>query len=293
VKSHISEKSRHIIVRAEAGDTLPSAITRGLYECEVACGWLRASGVLADVELRAFSTEAGGLAPSRRIAGPVHALSIEGSVGLSRGEITVGMRAVIARETDRGMETIAGEIVTARVVALEAIVTALDDLALGRSLDASAGVWLLGDPRDPRDPREAAARPPEPPTPPPPQVARQAPKPEPAATWNEAIAASSDPEPARPQAARPAAASPGTNPMPLRPVRARDDSNDDALMPEAGDAVEHFAFGSAEVLKSDGERLHLRSLKDGRIREIALEMLRVTPLEAPGPQRRVKLERKL
>jgi hypothetical protein len=50
------------------------------------------------------------------------------------------------------------------------------------------------------------------------------------------------------------------------------------------------------VLTSDGERLHLKVHKDGRIREIALEMLRVTPLDEgaqPGSKRRFKLERKL
>ena len=33
------------------------------------------------------------------------------------------------------------------------------------------------------------------------------------------------------------------------------------------------------MLRSDGDRLHLRVGKDGRIREIALEMLRVTRLD--------------
>jgi hypothetical protein len=60
--------------------------------------------------------------------------------------------------------------------------------------------------------------------------------------------------------------------------------------------VDHFAFGRCDVLKSDGERLHLKVHKDGRIREIALEMLRVTPLEEGeegSDKRRFKLERKL
>ena len=64
-------------------------------------------------------------------------------------------------------------------------------------------------------------------------------------------------------------------------------------MPEAGDVVEHFAFGQSEVIKSDGERLHLRIGKDGRVKEIALEMLKVSPLESNGPQRRFKLDRKM
>jgi hypothetical protein len=47
------------------------------------------------------------------------------------------------------------------------------------------------------------------------------------------------------------------------------------------------------VVKSDGERLHLRIPKDGRIREIALEMLRVIPLDSEGTGRLFKLERRI
>ena len=59
--------------------------------------------------------------------------------------------------------------------------------------------------------------------------------------------------------------------------------------------VQHFAFGNCEVLRSDGDRLHLKVGKDGRIREIALEMLKVTLLdEDPNARpRHFKLDRKL
>ena len=65
---------------------------------------------------------------------------------------------------------------------------------------------------------------------------------------------------------------------PARPVAVS--SNDaDQVFPEPGDEVQHFAFGKCEVLRSDGDRLHLKVGKDGRIREIALEMLKVTLLD--------------
>lgn len=84
--------------------------------------------------------------------------------------------------------------------------------------------------------------------------------------------------------------------IPARPVRAVT-AHEEAPSPEAGDTVEHFAFGTCEVVKSDGERLHVRLGKDGKIKEIAIEMLKVTELppheggERPG--RRFKLERRL
>ena len=82
--------------------------------------------------------------------------------------------------------------------------------------------------------------------------------------------------------------------IPQRIAKAPVAEEEDAPFPEAGDVVEHFAFGRCEVLKSDGDRLRLRVGKDGRVREIALEMLRVSPLESNEESRkRFKLDRKL
>ena len=59
--------------------------------------------------------------------------------------------------------------------------------------------------------------------------------------------------------------------------------------------MQHFAFGKCEVMKSDGDRLHLRVGKEGRVREIALEMLRVVPLDADPTvrPRHFRLDRRL
>jgi predicted DNA-binding protein with PD1-like motif len=289
---HPSESARHLVLRASAGEALPDALVTRLRDEHVACGWLRASGVLTDVELRAFDPGLGTLGTTRRVSGPVHVLALDGSIGRVDGEPSVSLRALLARETDRGLETLAGEIHYARTVALEVLVTALDDLSLERALDAAAGVWLLG-----AGAQTAAAR---------------APAPAPSAgAWSAAVEASErvEREPARPPRAIPAAAgsSPsaaapqgaarswdpaGAAPMPARPPRPGVDL--DAPFPEPGDAVEHFAFGPCDVLKSDGDRLHLKVHKDGRIREIALEMLRVSRMpDVQHGKRRFKLERRL
>ena len=286
MKSYAVERARHLVLRAGEGDMLPDDVAKVLADQGVTCGWIRASGVLVAIELRVFDPARGGLGAPRRIAGPVQALSIEGSVGQDGGEPSMGLRAVLARETERGMETLAGEIVSARVVALEAFVTAFEDLSIGRALDPQANVVLFGDAADARyrldDERPAPL----------PFVARAA---APAVTsaaapspWSDVIAASADQEPAR-QAASRGAVGGAIPPRPVRPQRAQDES----AMPEAGDVVEHFAFGRSEVVKSDGDRLHLKVGKDGRIREIALEMLKVSPLESDGPQRRFRLDRRI
>ncbi|MDP9152288.1 MAG: hypothetical protein M3O36_20375, partial [Myxococcota bacterium] len=78
-----------------------------------------------------------------------------------------------------------------------------------------------------------------------------------------------------------------------RPARAAG-SEADEPMPETGDLVDHFAFGLCQVLKTDGDRIHLRVGKEGRVREIAMEMLRVSRLpDSPDGVHRFKLERRM
>jgi predicted DNA-binding protein with PD1-like motif len=300
VKSHSVDRARHLVLRAGDGDTLPDDALRALGDQGVTSGWFRGNGVLVDVALRVFDPATGGLAAPRRIAGPLQALSIEGSIGPNGTEASLGLHAVLARETDRGMETLAGEIVWARVVALEAFVTAFDDLSIGRAVDEKARVLLFSaaaesgtEPRPraagdaapvalPLPPVRAAIAAPPPPAPP------SAPA-LPTAGWSDAIAASTEQEQARQPVNRGALG----GAIPARPVRPQA-TIDEAMIPEAGDIVEHFAFGRAEVVKSDGDRLHLRvGGKDGRIREIALEMLKVSPLSSDGPHRRWRLDRKM
>jgi hypothetical protein len=70
-----------------------------------------------------------------------------------------------------------------------------------------------------------------------------------------------------------------------RAARARDATEgEDEILPEAGDLVDHFAFGRSEVLTSDGDRLRIRDLEGPqRIREVSLAMLKVTgPTEVNG-----------
>jgi predicted DNA-binding protein with PD1-like motif len=283
LRVHKSERSRHLVLRVSAGEILPDALLALLGEEHVACGWLRASGVLTDVELHAFDAELGHPGSARRIAGPVQVLALESSIGLVAGAPSLSLRAVLARESDRGLETLAGEIVRARTVALEVLVTVLDDLSLERALDVAAGVSLLSPGPSPVARPAPAASAVSVPLPRPPAAAS------PAGTWSRALEASTHADrDAGGQARSPAVAVP----MPQRPVRVEKPGSD-APVPEAGDVVDHFAFGTCDVVKSDGDRLHLRIHKDGRIREIALEMLRVTPLDADGTGRRFKLERRI
>ncbi len=68
---------------------------------------------------------------------------------------------------------------------------------------------------------------------------------------------------------------------------------DEPPLPQAGDLVQHFAFGLCEVLMAADEHLKIRDLKGpGRIREIRLGMLTVHgPTDKDG-KKLFRLERK-
>lgn len=75
----------------------------------------------------------------------------------------------------------------------------------------------------------------------------------------------------------------------------RDNEPEDVpnAMPGAGDLVQHFAFGMCEVLMGDEDTLKIRDLHGkGRIREIRMEVLKVTGPTAREGKRLFRLERR-
>ena len=59
------------------------------------------------------------------------------------------------------------------------------------------------------------------------------------------------------------------------------------MYPELGDTVTHFHFGDCTVVGSDGDRIKLRQDgKDGRVREVALTMLKIGPPTTAADGRR-------
>jgi hypothetical protein len=67
-------------------------------------------------------------------------------------------------------------------------------------------------------------------------------------------------------------------------TQAAPDDDDEPMLPERGDLVEHFAFGVCEVLSATGDRLVLRDYKgSGRTREIDSARLAISgPVERDG-----------
>jgi predicted DNA-binding protein with PD1-like motif len=255
VTIHRSTSTRAILAHLPDGASLPEALVELLRAEGVATGTVHGHGIVRDATLRVFAPALGAMGLPRRLAGTSQAVVLDGSIGMLDGAPAVRMRAVLSRETETGVETVAGELDGARVVAVELLVTSLDDVAV-----PLATVATVEEAREPAPP-----------------------------AWSDAVRASpgSDPRLSAKNAPGP------VRTMPVRPPT-KNSGSDAAIFPEAGDAVEHFAFGTCDVIKSDGDRLHLRVHKDQRVKEIALEMLRVHQLSEPDERpRRFKLERKL
>jgi hypothetical protein len=93
-----TSNARQLLFRLGEPAQLPDALLDVLRNEVVLGGWMRASGVLEDVRLR----QVGGGAV-RTLSGTVHAVVLDGSIGMAQGDVTCGLRAVLSRETDTGL----------------------------------------------------------------------------------------------------------------------------------------------------------------------------------------------
>jgi hypothetical protein len=225
----------------------------------------RVRGILRDPQLRSLRAT-GEFGAPRTLTGAWLVIHLESD---ANGDV----RGLLSREGDLGFEVAAGELLDGRVVSAVAVpVTAAAVPA------PSAGA-----------PVPAASAPaPTPPAAPPAAMAPAPPAP----------AVQPAPPVAPPPVPPDRSSAPGLlevgdrGPMPLRPPTKKTNETEQPT-PDPGALVEHFAFGRCEVVKSDGDRLHLKLGRDSRIKEIALEMLRVTRIGDENGVPVFRLDRKM
>lgn len=198
----------------------------------------RVRGILRDPQIRSVRPS-GDIGPVRTLAGVWLVIHLESD---SNGDV----RGLLSREGDLGFEMAAGEIVEGRIVT--AVATPL-----------ASPPAPLASPAAPPVPAQAPVAE---------RVVVPAPAPSAPVVSAPAIPAERSSSPSVTDAQERGA-------MPLRPPTKKTTETEQPT-PNPGDLVDHFAFGRCEVVKSDGDRLHLKLGRDSRIKEIALEMLRVT-----------------
>jgi predicted DNA-binding protein with PD1-like motif len=265
-------RTRNLLLRVDRGEELPSAVLRALDQAEARAAWIQGIGSLEAAELALFDQPTRTYGKARRIEGPSDILSLQGNVAVHEGAGFLRMSATLARETDVGLVIFGGELVWARAYAVELHVIAFDDLALSRSFDARTGLALLTS-RGGSD----SVRPPPPPAPDPVRLASAAEPPR-APPAQPTYAVSAEPSPQGPA-------------LPTRPARPQVEVE---VYPEVGDHVSHFHFGECVVVDSDGDRIRLRQERDGKVREVALTMLKIEPptVDPESGKRHFRLARK-
>jgi predicted DNA-binding protein with PD1-like motif len=265
-----SRRSRTLVGRVEAGESVEAALLRVAREREVTTGWVSATGSLRSATLAFTELDAGEEGEARRFEGGLELLQLSGNLSSSEGDLVLEARAHLARATDNGVQVLGGRLVDAVAHAVEFRVECYDDLGLRREADDATGLRLWrGDRLDTR------AAPPRP----------SAPRDErPGVSWAAAAQASSErvapPSVERRRAAGPSGALPFV-PDPI-PSRKKADDDLDVHSPERGDWVDHKQFGLCRVenLAEDGGLL-IR-LETGRRKLIKLDFLDVLPPREDG-----------
>ena len=257
----------HRLVLLEKGDRWPEALLEAIEKAGLSTGTFRGSAVLRDVDVRSFDSTAGQREGARRLEGPLEAVLIDGAFGLTRGSIAITARSVLAVRDSFGERITAGSLESARIDGGEILVSGFTGTDVVRTMRADAGVWLfqleaesIGAPTSTKSREEEPLK----------AVNRSLTMPAVAGAWAslaDASAAIVD-EPVRIVVNR-------AMQIP-RPPRIDDHRNDGNPIVEQGAVIEHFSFGEGDVLKSDGERVHARFERDGRIREVSLNVLTVT-----------------
>jgi predicted DNA-binding protein with PD1-like motif len=269
-----ARRTRNLLIRLDRGEELPVALLRALGEAEARAAWITGMGTVEAAEIVLYDQQRRELDRTRRIDTPSGIISLTGNAALADGALSLHLSVTLARETDVGLQLLAGQLIWARAFSVELSVLAFDDVALLRSFDERTGLLSL-------TARQAAAA----------SLAAEPPRAssfaEPQRTLAAAHRAADGPAAAQQYPpATPAAEAPA---MPQKPVRIREDVD---AYPEVGDAVEHFHFGECTVIGSDGDRIRLRQERDGRVREVALSMLRTEEPTVIDGKRHFKLARK-
>jgi predicted DNA-binding protein with PD1-like motif len=277
-----SKRTRHLVIHVERGEELPVALIRALHEVEAKSASITGAGIVEAIEIAGI--DARGKSALHRVDSPALVVSLWGDVALEDGATNVHLYATLARDTELGHETFSGHVRWARASAIDLVVTVFDDVVLERLTDehgfsaalhatlrASAGTTRTTTQESPRAPSPAAT------------TTQESPRaPSPAAT-------TTTPKPAATEAD--IDAKPALTP-PARLYTPHEEATE--VYPDVADLVTHFHFGDCEVTSSDGERIRLRQIKDGRVREVSLAMLKIEgPTTDPATNKRqFRLSRK-
>lgn len=248
-----SHKARRLVGRLDAGVDILEGLERVCRSAGVRAGEIRAIGTIDSVTV----------GDQRRFATPFTILQLYGTVAERDGRLLVRAAATLSRERDNGIEVIGGALQAGRVLELEFVIDAFDDLGAPRQEPVAAA------PPAPKPPAPKPAEPP--PAPSPPKVG-----------WAEVIAASEKAAVAPPAPAVEA-------PIP-EPVSAPTDQDDSAKV-APGDFIDHPKFGRVTVERIVGDHEFVSArLRNQRLINLSLEVLRLVLVGREGARQLFRAE---
>jgi predicted DNA-binding protein with PD1-like motif len=109
-----ANRARHLVIRLDRGEELPTALVRALDKAEARAGFITGVGALEAAELAQYDQTRRTYERARRIDAPCEVLSLSGNVAVLDGGVSVRLWAVLSRETDVGLGTLAGQSNTRR-----------------------------------------------------------------------------------------------------------------------------------------------------------------------------------
>jgi predicted DNA-binding protein with PD1-like motif len=254
VNPGVSRRGRRIVGRIGRGEQLPQALIAVCRDHAVRAAEVSVQGALETVEIAAFDQARKLWKPARAFSGGFELLSLTGTVSERDGDLYVSARVAVMRERDNGVELLGGHLVSARVYAVEYVLSTFDDLILRRGPDAASGLLL----------------------------------------WTDAIALPDSPEEPAPAAATDRPTGPVTWADVARVPPAKDEEHpDDEEHRDSlaeGDILIHPTFGRCEVerIEGSGEFVHVR-LKNGRLVRLSLDVVKVSPSGREGDRRVFKV----
>jgi predicted DNA-binding protein with PD1-like motif len=137
-----SRQSRRLVGRLDRGADLSTALLEICAGHGVRSGEVRAFGALEQLTLCEYDQQQRVYRSPRQFEAPCELLSLLGNVSEKEQKPFLNARVAVSRERDNGIELIGGNLVTARVFALEFVIDAFDDVLLRRGVDGKTGLHL-------------------------------------------------------------------------------------------------------------------------------------------------------
>lgn len=259
----------------EPGDELVDALKRAL-QPHPSAFVVAGAGEVEDAELLVLQISGRGRT-HQKLSGAADLVSLTAIAG----EQGLEVRATLASQSEAGSQVIGGLLVRATVVSADfrAVIRETSTTKTAGPVTAATREPVTSSPVASAPPAPSVTPTPATPPPSPPSSPSVSPQPSP----REAV-----PSPGATSEPR-TVSTPGGPPLPPKLRR----TEHLELFPEENDVVTHFAFGRCVVIFSDGERIRFQQERDGRVREVALSMLRIDePTVGEDGKRHWELRRK-